>query len=82
MPYCLDYGAVSYTHLDVYKRQPLLHNDMDRFRDLVIGDIRWCKENGVDYVPAVTPGFSWHNLSKLEFPDDVKPVGSIPRRCV
>ena len=37
-------------------------------------------ENGVDYVPAVTPGFSWHNLSKLEFPDDVKPVGSIPRQ--
>ena len=53
---------------------------MDRYRDLVIGDIRWCKENGVDYVPAVTPGFSWHNLSKLEFPDDVKPVGSIPRQ--
>ena len=59
---------------------PLLHNDMDRFRDLVLGDIRWCKENGVDYVPAVTPGFSWHNLSKIEFPDDVKPVGSIPRQ--
>lgn len=59
---------------------PLLHNDMNRFRDLILGDIRWCKENGVDYVPAVTPGFSWHNLSKVEFPDDVKPVGSIPRQ--
>ncbi len=59
---------------------PLLHNDMDRFRDLVQGDIVWCKENGVDYVPAVTPGFSWHNLSRREFPDDVKPVGSIPRQ--
>lgn len=59
---------------------PLLHNDMDRFRDLIIGDVQWCKENGVDYVPAVTPGFSWHNLSKVEFPDDVKPVGSIPRQ--
>src|SRR5690606_6885849 len=22
---------------------------------------------------------SWHNLSRYEFPDDVKPVGSIPR---
>ena len=55
----------------VQRFSPLLHNDMDRFRDLVIEDIRWCKENGVDYVPAVTPGFSWHNLSKLEFPDDV-----------
>ena len=58
----------------VQRFSPLLHNDMDRFRDLVIEDIRWCKENGVDYVPAVTPGFSWHNLSKLEFPDDVKPI--------
>ena len=64
----------------IQRFSPLLHNDMDRFRDLIIGDIRWCKENGVDYVPAVTPGFSWHNLSRHEFPDDVKPVGSIPRQ--
>ncbi len=64
----------------VQRFSPLLHNDMDRFRDLISGDIRWCQANGVDYVPAVTPGFSWHNLSKLEFPDDVKPVGSIPRQ--
>lgn len=64
----------------IQRFSPLLHNDMDRFRDLIMGDTRWCKENGVDYVPAVTPGFSWHNLSKLEFPDDVKPVGSIPRQ--
>lgn len=64
----------------IQRFSPLLHNDMDRFRDLIIGDLCWCKENGIDYVPAVTPGFSWHNLSKLEFPDDVKPVGSIPRQ--
>lgn len=64
----------------IQRFSPLLHNDMDRFRDLVIGDLRWCRDNGVDYVPAVTPGFSWHNLSKLEFPDNVKPVGSIPRQ--
>jgi hypothetical protein len=36
--------------------------------------------NKVDYVPCIYPGFSWHNLSKYEFPDDVKPVGSIPRQ--
>ncbi len=64
----------------IQRFSPLLHNDMDRFRDLISGDIRWCQARGVDYVPAVTPGFSWHNLSKLEFPDDVKPVGSIPRQ--
>jgi hypothetical protein len=26
-------------------------------------DIIWCKENKVDYVPNVFPGFSWHNLN-------------------
>jgi hypothetical protein len=30
----------------------------------VMEDIAWCKENNVDYVPIVYPGFSWHNLSK------------------
>lgn len=64
----------------VQRFSPLLHNDMDRYRDLILGDIKWCKENGVDYVPCVCPGFSWHNLSRSEFPDDVKPVGSIPRQ--
>jgi hypothetical protein len=34
----------------------------------------------VDYVPCVCPGFSWHNLSRFEFPDDIKPSGSIPRQ--
>ena len=64
----------------VQRFSPLLHNDMDRYRDVILGDIQWCKENGVDYVPCVCPGFSWHNLSRLSFPDDVKPVGSIPRQ--
>ena len=64
----------------IQRFSPLLHNDMNRYRDLIIGDLRWGKDNGVAYVPAVTPGFSWHNLSKREFPDDVKPVGSIPRQ--
>ena len=64
----------------VQRFSPLLHNDMDRYRDVILADIKWCKENGVDYVPCVCPGFSWHNLSRFEFPDDVKPVGSIPRQ--
>lgn len=64
----------------VQRFSPLLHNDMDRYRDLILGDTKWCKENGVDYVPCVYPGFSWHNLSRFEFPDDVKPSGSIPRQ--
>jgi hypothetical protein len=64
----------------VQRYSPLLHNDMDRLRDNTIADIEWCRKNGVDYVPCVCPGFSWHNLSRYEFPDDVKPVGSIPRQ--
>jgi hypothetical protein len=64
----------------VQRFTPLLHNDMDRYRDVILADMEWCKRNGVGYVPCVTPGFSWHNLSRSEFPDDVKPVGSIPRQ--
>ena len=43
---------------------PLLHKDELRYRDHVIADISWCKNNSIDYVPIVYPGFSWHNLSK------------------
>lgn len=64
----------------VQRFTPLLHNDMDRYRDVILGDIKWCNEHGLGYVPIVTPGFSWHNLSRFEFPDDVKPAGSIPRQ--
>ncbi|RYY33689.1 MAG: xylosidase [Sphingobacteriaceae bacterium] len=64
----------------VQRYSPLLHNDMDRLRDNTLADIKWCAENKVDYVPCIYPGFSWHNLSRYEFPDDVKPVGSIPRQ--
>lgn len=64
----------------VQRYTPLLHNDMDRYRDDLMADMKWCQAHHIDYVPCVTPGFSWHNLSKYEFPDDVKPVGSIPRQ--
>lgn len=64
----------------VQRFSPLLHNDMDRYRDVILADMKWCRENNVDYVPCVCPGFSWHNLSVRQFPDDIKPVGSIPRQ--
>ncbi len=63
----------------VQRFTPLLHNEQDRMRDFFTDDVRWCKENGVDYAATVYPGFSWHNLSRREFPWDVKPAGSIPR---
>lgn len=37
------------------------------------GDLAWCRERGVAYVPVVFPGFSWHNLKG-------GPLGQIPRR--
>ena len=64
----------------VQRFSPLLHNDMDRYRDVILDDIKWCKENNIDYVPCVCPGFTWHNLSRFEFPDDIKPPASIPRQ--
>ncbi len=64
----------------VQRFTPLLHNEMDRYRDHIKADLAWCADHGLDYVPCVYPGFSWHNLSRFEFPDDVKPVGSIPRQ--
>ena len=64
----------------VQRFTPLLHNDMARYRDVIQGDMKWCKAAGVDYVPCACPGFSWHNLSVHAFPDDIKPVGSIPRQ--
>jgi hypothetical protein len=29
---------------------------------LIAKDLEWCKENGLDYVPVLFPGFSWHNM--------------------
>ena len=55
----------------------LMHFDIDRYRDHVYADLKWCEENNVAYVPCVTPGFSWYNLSKNG--SEPKPVASIPR---
>lgn len=63
----------------VQRFSPLLHGDMNRLRDVILDDITWCKANNVDYVPCVTPGFSWHNLSRLAADLDPKPLNSIPR---
>jgi hypothetical protein len=51
---------------------------MDRYRDLIVEDMKWCQANNVAYVPCATPGFSWHNLSRGG--SDPKPPASIPRQ--
>jgi hypothetical protein len=33
-------------------------------RRTAAADLAWCKENGVDFLPVVFPGFSWYNLEK------------------
>jgi hypothetical protein len=38
------------------------------------GDLQWCRDNKVDYVPLVFPGFSWGNLK-----NDAAQYNSIPR---
>lgn len=43
-------------------------------RDVFAPDIAWCREKGVEYMPVVFPGFSWHNM-KPESPQN-----QIPRR--
>jgi hypothetical protein len=35
-------------------------------------DVMWCGEAGVDFLPVVFPGFSWHNMKGEE-------LGAIPR---
>jgi len=44
-----------------------------KFNEIIRQDIAWCKQNKVDYVPTVFPGFSWHNMK----PES--PTNQIPR---
>lgn len=43
-------------------------------REVWTDDIAWCTDNGLEFLPVVFPGFSWHNL----LPD--KPLDQIPRQ--
>ena len=55
-----------------------LYGDMNRYASHVEKDVAWCASNRVDYAPCVYPGFSWHNLSKIEF-GGANPLNQIPR---
>ncbi|MCA9237154.1 MAG: hypothetical protein KDA44_16890 [Planctomycetales bacterium] len=37
-------------------------------------DLAWCQANGVEYLPVVFPGFSWHNMNPHS------PLNEIPRQ--
>lgn len=64
----------------VQRFTPLVHKPKDHLRDHVVADIKWAKENGVDYAPIAYPGFSWRNLS-LRRPNLARytAYGAIPR---
>ncbi len=43
-------------------------------REQVVDDLAWCKQRGIDFLPVMFPGFSWHNMNPQARSDD------IPRR--
>ncbi len=50
-------------------------NSLNRYVDNVWKkDIIWCKENGLEYLPVIFPGFSWYNMH-----DKKSPLNQIPR---
>ena len=53
-------------------------SQIELYRKHVEKDVKWCSDNNVDYVPCVFPGFSWYNLSKVEFGEHHK-MNAIPR---
>jgi hypothetical protein len=63
----------------VQRFTPLLHTEMERFKKQVKADIEWCDKFNIDYAPCVYPGFSWYNLSKIEF-GGIHPLNQIPRQ--
>ncbi|HET7003317.1 MAG TPA: glycoside hydrolase family 71/99-like protein [Puia sp.] len=72
--YWRDFGAD--TEKDPYLHQLMLKADIIRpwfvgrfdeqtypgFKTRIGEDIKWCRQNNLDYVPVVFPGFSWHNM--------------------
>lgn len=48
------------------------------WQQVAMADTCWCQQRGIEYLPVVFPGFSWHNLTKLRGRD--APSNQIPRR--
>ncbi len=61
----------------VQRFSPMIHFEEDRYRDMVLADIKKCREYGIDYAPNCSPGFSWHNMQYGR--PNPKPLASIPR---
>jgi hypothetical protein len=63
----------------VQRFTPLLHQEMARYAAEVKADIDWCNARHLEYAPCIYPGFSWHNLSQIEF-GGIHPTDQIPRQ--
>lgn len=46
-------------------KMPDLEND-NVYRKQIADDLAWCKDNNLDYVPTIYPGFSWYNLKRMK----------------
>jgi glycoprotein endo-alpha-1,2-mannosidase len=68
---------------EIIKKTDIVHpwtvgrygNEMayNRYSEVQKGDVLWCKQNKLDYVGVVFPGFSWHNMNPRS------PSNQIPR---
>ena len=56
--------------------------DRTRYEEQVKADIAWCAARQVDYVPCVSPGFSWYNMHDHGQGDNAMlyPLNQIPRQ--
>jgi hypothetical protein len=63
----------------VQRFTPLLHQEMARYAAEIKADIAWCDARHLEYAPCIYPGFSWYNLSKIEF-GGAHPLDQIPRQ--
>jgi len=59
---------------------PLDPHFQEHYTAQITADLAWCAARRLEYVPCVYPGFSWHNLSQVEFPGADHPLGQIPRQ--
>jgi hypothetical protein len=46
-------------------------NNVSDMKERIKGDMAWCKTAGIDYVPVIYPGFSWHNMNNKSPQDQI-----------